>query len=220
LHAACGLHERKEIPVKIRLISTCGAWPILAVALAAGCTPAVVAVSPVSAEYRNKSVAVMDVSVAPRKVRFNGLSATWDSTEGERMSRALERELIDLAVYKLQDRSRLSKVVDEMDLQSTSLVDTDTAVRAGKLAGLEGVVLVQSRGEFSLYFGIFMDMEKVAIARLIDVETGSIVWSAEGRLRDMSLVLPPWSAIGEAPEERIARALSRELCHKLQLWRR
>ena len=206
--------------MKIRILSASWCLSILAAALAAGCTPAVVAVSPVSAEYRNKTVAVIDVSRPAQKVRFSGLSATWDTTEAEGMSRALERSLIDMAVYKMQDRSRLSKVVEEMDLQSTALVDTDTAVRAGKLAGLEGIVLVQTRGEFSLYFGVFMDMEKVAIARLIDVESGSIVWSAEGRLRDMSLVLPPWSAIGESPEERIARALSRELCHKLQLWRR
>lgn len=66
--------------------------------------------------------------------------------EGETVSRDIEASLVGVRVqdapyFSVIERSALQQVLREQSLQLTGLIDEKTAVKVGKLAGAEGVVL-------------------------------------------------------------------------------
>ena len=163
-------------------------------------------------KYRRKNIAVVNTAPRAKPVEFDGLSVTWDTTRGEEMTEAVERTLIRLGTYNVKDRSQLEKVLNELDLQRTDLVDPDTAVKAGKMAGLDGIVIVSTRDcYFKLIALLFMYTEKQATFRLIDVQTTDVIWAARASMADGSLLLPPATTLFTSGETKIARRLGEEL---------
>ena len=93
--------------------------------------------------------------------------------------------------YRIVERSKLKTVLGEKDLQATDFVNSETAVRVGKMLGVEGVMV----GSVSQY-----DMDKTTVyvhvvpvvsrdykvgasIRIIDVSNGEIIYahSASGK---------------------------------------
>lgn len=60
---------------------------------------------------------------------------------GKAVTGFVTAELAKHPKYRLLERSKLKTVIDEQDLQTTSLVDDQTAIRVGKILGVDGVVL-------------------------------------------------------------------------------
>lgn len=98
-------------------------------------------------------------------------------------------ELVKSGKFRVIDRERLSALMAEKNLALSGDLDPATAVRAGKLIGVD-YFLVGSVTEYGKEdrggsgFGVSIRKSKftaAANARLIDAETGEIIWADEGR---------------------------------------
>lgn len=77
-------------------------------------------------------------------------------------------ELLKTGYYEVVERSRLEKIVNELGIQMSGLVDEKTASKAGKLLGVNGLVFGSSAGQPGQF---------TSIVKLVDVETGAIAWT-------------------------------------------
>ena len=79
-------------------------------------------------------------------------------TQGRNSGRAvagfLTSELTKCPKFRIIERSKLKSLMDEQDLQVTDIVDTETAVKVGKILGVDGIIL----GAVSQY-----DMDKTTV---------------------------------------------------------
>lgn len=204
--------------MRIRPVLVALSAGVLLTACGAGCVVSDVSVGPQCRTYMSKNVALVDVSPLPEDRQFNGLVMRKDTTNGPEATAALERALMNLFIYKFKDRGRLDEILNELDLQRTDLVDSRTAVRVGKLAGLDGIAILRTQGEFKLVLGVFMYVKKTLTVRLIDVETSDVVWSGHATLTDAGIFpLPPSSTLFTSAEKRMARSFRDELRRKA-LW--
>ncbi|MBF0540709.1 MAG: hypothetical protein HQK91_04580 [Nitrospirae bacterium] len=80
--------------------------------------------------------------------------------------------------YKVVERQMLSKIIEELNLNASGVIDPDSAVKAGKLLGANALIM----GSFLK----FMDQVKINI-RLVETETGAILKTAsiKGRFNDI-----------------------------------
>ena len=76
--------------------------------------------------------------------------------------------------YSPVERSRINAVIEEQDFSRSQMTSADGAARAGRILNVDTVVLVSVPE-----FGDNMSMT----AQMIDVEDGTIVWSASGNAR-------------------------------------
>lgn len=79
----------------------------------------------------------------------------------------------------LAERSRIGAVMDELALQQSGAVDDAQALQVGKLAAVRGVIVgrVGDAGE-----------DFLVTARVVDVETGAVLTTAESRLPKAELI--------------------------------
>ena len=95
-------------------------------------------------------------------------------------------------------------------------MDTTTAVRIGRIAGVDGIVVLQSSGSV-VWVGPIVVGDEKAVARLIDVKTGSIVWSARGNSFVVTVVpIPPFWAFLRTPQSKMAESIAKELKESLE----
>jgi len=104
---------------------------------------------------------------------------------GNAVTGFITAEMAKYRKYQLLERSRLKTVIDEQDLQTTDLVDEQTAIKVGKMLGVDGVVL----GTVSEY-----EMDKTTVyvyvvpvvsreyrvgatVRIIDVKNGEVIYA-------------------------------------------
>ena len=154
----------------------------LAASVSVGCTSAEVSLSRTMFDsYRNKSVAVIDVTApASNRLAWTVLVAgRLDINDSSRMLIALERNLLHQGYFEVVDASRLKRIMDEKGIRAPELVDTNLAVQLGRATGLDGIIVLQSSGSVS-WLWPYSELNYRATAKLVDVETGKIVWSAEG----------------------------------------
>lgn len=184
-----------------------------------GCTTCDLRTAPLARSYRGKNVAVIDMSSGRRDgVKCDGISVTWDTSNPDEMTRAIERAMTGSTIYNIVDRSKLESVIAEQDLQKSMLVDPETAARAGKLAGLNSIVLVRPKGYCKLIL-LALYVSKTAQVRMIDVETASVVWSGQVNFTDFGFVpfIPP-SLVFTSAENHMSDELRDELERTLFFW--
>ena len=98
-------------------------------------------------------------------------------------------ELVKSKKFRVIDRERLDALMREKNLSMSGAVDPSTAVRAGKLLGvkyfLTGAVTEYGVTDASASgFGVSVGKRKFVAAmnaRIIDAETGEILWADEAR---------------------------------------
>lgn len=92
---------------------------------------------------------------------------------GTYLAESLTTQLFRAKGFDILERTMLDKVLGEMKLASTGLIDPATAARIGKLAGVDAIVT-----------GSITDMQSsVAVnCRLIDVSTARVFGVAESRI--------------------------------------
>lgn len=88
------------------------------------------------------------------------------SPEGQLVAERLTTKLVQTGKFQMIERSRIEAALKELKLQSSGVIDENTAIRAGRMLGAEAVVtgtLARLNGEFEVN------------ARMISVETGVII---------------------------------------------
>ena len=76
--------------------------------------------------------------------------------------------------YNVIERTRINKVLKEQKIQMTGVVDPNDIVKVGKILGIQGMVVGTIAGKPNAW-GLTM--------RMISVESGMVVWSANSNLR-------------------------------------
>ena len=184
--------------------------------LFAGCVRTTVNFGPTAAGFSNKRIAVLDVT-KPGKGGLDWtllLAGVITEYRNGRMIQAIESELMELGWYTLINRAQLEMLMAEHDFQMTSVIDARTAVKFGKISGLDGVVLVEPlphRGGwvFPLSYG-----RQTVVAKLVDVKTGAIVWSARSRYDHCTIL--PFILFWLNPVEAMAEGIRENLANKLK----
>lgn len=169
--------------VTVRLLSL--------VALAALFVPAIA-----SAASNKPRIAVL------RFVNKSNAGDWWGNGGAEAMQDVFVTELVKSGRFRVIDRERLDALMREKNLSLSGDVDPATAVKAGKLLGvnyfLTGAVTEYgateagahgpggfARGHWLPSFGVHKKtFVAAANARLINAETGEIVWADEARGED------------------------------------
>jgi curli biogenesis system outer membrane secretion channel CsgG len=127
----------------------------------------------------------------------------WWRGGGEAMQDVMVTQLVKSGKFRVIEREQLAALMREKNLSLSGDVDPATAVRAGKLLGvkyfLTGAVTeygkmdsgVHGRGVKGLPgFGAKKStFVAAANARIIDTETGEIVWADEARSEDSNMKL-------------------------------
>jgi hypothetical protein len=159
--------------------------------------------------YRMKSIAVIDISeLKENKIKTIIVAGHIVGAVGERCAELLESALMKLGIYDIKERNYLNKILDEQQLQLSDLVDLDTAVNVGRIAGLDGIVIMNTYASTLWVFPILYSSLD-SHAKLIDVETGDIVWSVPAKYR-MGTVIP-LIAFWLNPKEMLATAIAEEI---------
>jgi TolB-like protein len=91
---------------------------------------------------------------------------------------SLTSELSKRSGFKVVERQMLNKIIEELNLSSSGVIDPNTAIKAGKLLGANVLIM----GSFLK----FKEIVKINI-RMIDTETGAIIKTAsiKGKFNDI-----------------------------------
>jgi len=94
-------------------------------------------------------------------------------------------ELSMIPIISVVERNRLNTIVEEQALSYTGLIDNETAIKLGKMVGTDAIIVgsihVYTDGS-PKYFGFSF--------RVVDVETGVILWSGNHTLHSGPLSVP------------------------------
>jgi PBP1b-binding outer membrane lipoprotein LpoB len=91
----------------------------------------------------------------------------FDENSGLTLADWYSAELLKIG-YNVVERARVEKLLKEQELQISDMVDYDTAIRVGKILGVQAIVFGSSAGKPGQF---------TSIVKLVDVETGEIVWT-------------------------------------------
>lgn len=142
-------------------------------------------------------------------------------------------ELVKSGKFTVLERQKIAQIMNEQNFQQSGAVDTSTAVRIGKMLGvkymLTGAITKYgthsvggSTGEIRrLPVGIKKNtFEAEVTARLVDVETGVIVWADDaegkhttGRVRLRSTRV---GSDSNAPFDKLLEPIILELCQGIK----
>ncbi len=112
-------------------------------------------------KYKRIAVVPYDVSA------YRGFGRTGGKHGGETLADMYSAELMKIG-YDVIERTRLKAVIEELELQMTGLVHPKTTSKVGKILGVQGMVFGTAAGRAGAW---------TCTSRLIDVETGSVVWT-------------------------------------------
>jgi hypothetical protein len=130
---------------------------------------------------------------------------------GDPYTLLLERELLDAGGYRIIERKQLKQILNEQKFATSDLIDTETACEIGRVAGVDGVVLVQYVHEFS-WFLIYTKKTGFGVAKMIDVATGEVIWSAEVRADKHTLL--PFAPLFSISPSDMAIAMGEEIARR------
>lgn len=122
-------------------------------------------------------------------VEFENKSAYGKGRLGGAASDILITELVKSGKFMVIERGRLSKVMEEQKFQTSGAVDSATAMKLGKILGLEAIVIgavsqfgVRTEGSDYLIKQSKRQIAEVTIeVRVVDVETGRILLADSGK---------------------------------------
>lgn len=108
------------------------------------------------------------IAVVPYNMKaYRGFGRTGGDFGGETLADMYGSELMKIG-YDVIERQRLSAVVEELELQMSGLVNPKSTSKVGRILGVQGMVFGTAAGQPGAW---------TCTSRLVDVETGSIVWS-------------------------------------------
>lgn len=92
----------------------------------------------------------------------------FDKGSGGTVSDWFAVELLKTGYYEVIERAQVEKILKEQMFQQTGAVDVDTAVKAGRILGVQGLLMGSASGTSGGF---------TVVVKLIDVETGNTAWS-------------------------------------------
>ena len=121
----------------------------------------------------------------------------------------LETELVGLDMYTVVERGQLETVLNEHSLTLSGLVEKGDYKTIGRISGLDAIIVVKEGMANFVYFFLIGHFGDSATAKMIDINSGEIIWSAEGGLTWTTIIpLLPW---GLNSERAIAKAIANEI---------
>lgn len=166
---------------------------VFSAGMVGGCVSATVALSPDAAAFDGKRIAVFDVSETKRRLIWTiGIAGEVRFRQSEEMLQSLEQAFIEHGLFQILDRSQVMALVEDKNLSVPPRPSTQDAVKLARMAGLDGVVILDFHGEFS-WATLFVDENYRATAKLIDVNTGRQIWSARASYRYSTVIPFPMS---------------------------
>lgn len=120
-------------------------------------------------------------------------------------------ELVKSGKFRVVEREQLAALMDEKNLTLSGDVDPSTAVRIGKLLGVN-YLLTGSVTEYGNTdvggggFGVSAGKRKFVAAmnaRLIDTSTGEVVWADEARAEEASIKVSVFGVGGGVDDNRM-----------------
>jgi len=120
-------------------------------------------------------------------------------------------ELVKSGKFRVVEREQLAALMEEKNLTLSGDVDPSTAVRIGKLLGVNYLLTgaVTEYGNTNVGgggFGVSAGKKKFVAAmnaRLIDTSTGEIVWADEARAEEASIKVSVFGVGGGVDDERM-----------------
>ena len=122
-------------------------------------------------------------------VEFDNKTAYGKGRLGSSASDILITELVKSGKFIVVERGRLEKLMAEQKFQAQGMVDSQTAVKLGKIMGLEAIVLgtvsqfgVKTEGhDYLIKQGKRQIAEVTVEIRVVDVETGQVILADSGK---------------------------------------
>ena len=94
-------------------------------------------------------------------------------------------ELSVIPIFSVVERNRLNSIIQEQALGQTGIIDNETAVNLGQIVGADAIIVgsihTYEKGS-PQYFGLSF--------RVVDTETGVIIWSGNHTLHSGPLSVP------------------------------
>src|SRR5215210_5141001 len=156
-----------------------------------------------------------DKSTKPRiavlEFKNKGDNQWWDHGGAEAAQDVFVTELVKSGKFRVVEREQLEALMQEKNLTLSGDVDPATAVRIGKLLGVNYILTgaVTEYGNTNVGgggFGVSAGKKKFVAAmnaRLIDTSTGEIVWADEGREEESSIKVSVFGVGGGVDDERM-----------------
>lgn len=121
-------------------------------------------------------------------VDFENKSGYGQGRLGTAASDILITELTKTGKFVVVERDKLNKIFEEQKLQASGAIDSRTAVKVGKILGLTAIVTgsisqagVKKEGkDFLIYRSKIQTAEVTVDIRVVDVETGQVVYADSG----------------------------------------
>ena len=162
-----------------------------AVALLAvlGCRSSEVVKEEAVVELKPRNPRPFDARKRVAVIDFEDKSAYGQGRLGRAAADVLTRFLFDSQQFRVIERQQVAKVLEEQKFQSSGAVTPQTAMQVGKLLGVE-MLAIGAVTNFGIYTEgtqavVYQQKEQVARAqvdvRLVNVETGEIIYMGEGR---------------------------------------
>jgi len=108
------------------------------------------------------------IAVVPYNVEaYRGFGRTGGKHGGETLADMYTAELMKIG-YDVIERQRLTAVMEELELQMSGLVNPKSTSKVGRILGVQAMVFGTAAGKPGAWN---------CTSRLVDVETGSIVWT-------------------------------------------
>ncbi len=135
----------------------------------------------------------------------------WYSGGAEAAQDVFVTELVKSGKYRVVEREQLEALMREKNLTLSGDVDPSTAVRVGKLLGVNYLLTgaVTEYGNTDVGgggFGVSAGKRKFVAAmnaRLIDTSTGEIVWADEARAEEASIKVSVFGVGGGVDDNRM-----------------
>jgi curli biogenesis system outer membrane secretion channel CsgG len=135
----------------------------------------------------------------------------WYSGGGEAAQDVFVTELVKSGKFRVVEREQLAALMAEKNLTLSGDVDPSTAVRIGKLLGVNYLLTgaVTEYGNTNVGgggFGVSAGKRKFVAAmnaRLIDTSTGEIVWADEAREEEASVKVSVFGVGGGVDDDRM-----------------
>lgn len=157
-----------------------------AVALAS-CTRTQVLIAPEARAVPVRRIAVMDFAYSyadrpsPKLMNILLAGSYVNPGAGRLIAERLGAELMSTGRYRLVERSQIDKLLGEHKFEKTDFASVDGVRRLGKLLGVDAIV-VGTVDLFQITWVLCYVRSDVGFsARMLDVETGEVLWAARGR---------------------------------------
>ncbi|MDD5645102.1 MAG: DUF799 family lipoprotein [bacterium] len=112
---------------------------------------------------------------------------TWRvDNAGELVSDGVASMLLSFPDYEVIERDQLKHILEEQNLQMTDIVKNKSVQEVGNILGCDAVVLGNVVEYFSWQEFVFWGTDLSFNIRLVDVKTGTVIWSASVSIRKNS----------------------------------